>query len=136
MTRAETQEGRTGHDSNNKTLLTFLLSLSSASKKKHCANCGTDMTLHLCSRQQQQRWHVFRNVSDVCVCVCYLFVELLQLRVNAMLVSPLDAPDNSIQVQVHTSCNPREKSVMFQAVYHHKGLLLVKQKPDTHELYL
>lgn len=76
------------------------------------------MTLHLCSRQQQQLWHVFGNVSDVCVrvCVCYLFVELLQLCVNAMLVSLLDAPDNSIQVQVHTSCNPREKSVMFQAV--------------------
>lgn len=135
VTCVETQEGRTWHDSNNKTLLTFLLSLSSASKKKHCANCGTDMTLHLCSQQQQQqRWHVFRNVSDMCV--CYLFVELLQLRVNTTLVSPLDAPDNSIQVQVHTSCNPTETSVTFQALSQHKGYLLVTSKPDTHELHL
>lgn len=74
------------------------------------------MTLHLCSQQQQQqqRWHAFRNVSDVCV--CYLFVELLQLRVNTILVSPLDAPDDSIQVQVHTSCKLRETPVTFQAV--------------------
>lgn len=125
VTCVETQEGRTWYDSNNKTLLTFLLSLSSASKKKHCANCRTDMTLHLCSQQQQQqqRWHVFRNVSEVCV--RYLFVELLQLRVNTILVSPLDAPDNSIQVQVHTSCKLRETSIMFQAVSQHKGYLLV-----------
>lgn len=84
------------------------------------------MTLHLCSQQQQQQqqcWHVFRNVSDVCM--CYLFVELLQLRVNTILVSPLDAADNSVQVQVHTSCTLRETSVTFQAVSQHKGYLIV-----------
>lgn len=62
------------------------------------------MTLHMCSQQQHRR--VFRNMSDVCVCVCesYLVVELLQLCMNTMLISLLDALNDSIQVHVHTSC--------------------------------
>lgn len=70
-----------------------------------------------------------------CVHVRYLFVELLQLRVNAILVSLLDAPDNPVQVQVHTSCTLRETWITFQVVSRHKGFTLVVT-PDPHDHHL
>lgn len=119
-------------DSNNTTLLTFLLSLSSASKKKHCANCRTDDSL-MFSAGAAAPACLQERVG--CVHVRYLFVELLQLRVNAILVSLLDAPDNPVQVQVHTSCTLRETWITFQVVSRHKGFSLVVT-PDTHDHHL
>lgn len=35
---------------------------------------------------------------------CYLFVELLQLYLNTVLITLLDALDNPLHVYVHASC--------------------------------
>lgn len=36
-------------------------------------------------------------------CLWYLFVELLQLHLNAILIPLLDALDNRLDVHIHTS---------------------------------